>query len=88
MFKDYLDENPQNLKKAFQKDLENSKLSRFIRDILEFRRVSDVLLEYTSVIRDIFTTSIALSSFPSISWIDFTNLCSEWSLPDNRTCTM
>jgi hypothetical protein len=39
MFKDFLDDSLPLLKKAFEKDLENSKISRFIRDILEFRRV-------------------------------------------------
>ena len=88
MFKDWVDDSQQLLKKAFEKDLENSKISRFVRDMLEFRRVCDVLLEYTAEIKDAFTYSIALSSFPSISWIDFCNLCSEWNIPDNKTCTM
>eukprot|EP00347_Sterkiella_histriomuscorum_P021600 403333417 len=88
MFKDYIEDNPQNLKKAFEKDLENSKIPRFIKDILEFRSVCEVLVEYTEYIKDLFTYSIALSSYPSISWIDFTNLCQEWQIPDNRTCTM
>lgn len=88
MFKDWIDDSLALLKKAFEKDLENSKISRFIKDMLEFRRVCDVLTEHTSFIKDLFTYSIALSSFPSISWIDFTNLCQEWQIPDNRTCTM
>ena len=88
MFKDWVDDSLALLKKAFEKDLENSKISRFIKDMLEFRRVCDVLTEHTSFIKDLFTYSIALSSFPSISWIDFTNLCQEWQIPDNRTCTM
>ncbi len=75
MFKDFIEDNDKNIKKALEKDLENSKLSRFIKDIFEYRRVCEVLLEYTKVIKDIFTYCIALSSFPSISWIDFTNLC-------------
>ena len=99
VFKEWTDENQPLLKKAFEKDLENSKISRFVKDMLEFRRVYDVLLEYTEIIKDVFTYSIAQSSFPSISWyhiplslylfrIDFCNLCSEWKIPDTKTCTM
>ncbi|CDW82841.1 UNKNOWN [Stylonychia lemnae] len=88
MFKEYIEDNPKILKAAFQKDIDNSKLARFIKDIFEYRRVCDVLIEYTALIKDIFTYSIALSSFPSISWIDFTNLCTQWQIPDNKTCTM
>jgi len=61
------------LRKACQKDIDYSKLGRFLRDQFELRRVCDVLQEYTQVIKDIFTYSIAMSSFPSISWIDFCN---------------
>lgn len=88
MFKDFIEDNIKNMKKAFEKDLENSKIARFIRDSLEFRRVCEVLIDYTQAIKDIFTYCIAISSFPSISWIDFTNLCTQWQIPDNRTCTM
>ena len=78
MFKDWTENTPALLKKAFLKDLECSKLSRFIKDLFEFRRVQDVLIEYTDIINDIFTYAISISSFPSISWIDFTNLTSVW----------
>ena len=47
MFKEFIEDNTRNLKKAFEKDLENSKIARFIRDSLEFRRVCEVLTEYT-----------------------------------------
>ena len=88
IFKEWIDDTPQQLKKAFEKDFENSKIPRFIRDILELRRVCDVLLEYTSFIKDVFNYAIAISTFPSISWIDFCNLCSTLQIPDNKTWTM
>jgi len=47
MFKDFIEDNIKNMKKAFEKDLENSKIARFIRDSLEFRRVCEVLIGYT-----------------------------------------
>ena len=40
------------------------------------------------VIKDVFTHCISVSSFPSISWIDFCNFCTSWNIPDNKTCTM
>ena len=88
MFKDWTDDSKQLLRKAFLKDLENTKIQRFIRDSLEYRRVCDVLFEYTEVIKDMFNYGIAISSFPSISWIDFCNSCTEWKIPDQKTCTM
>mmetsp|Transcript_12818 Transcript_12818/g.12737 ORF Transcript_12818/g.12737 Transcript_12818/m.12737 type:complete len:105 (+) Transcript_12818:610-924(+) len=88
MFKEWAEDSPGNLKKMFMKDLEYSKVGRFIRDQFEFRRVSEVLLKHTTFIKDLFTHCIAQSSFPSISWIDFTNMCQAWGIPDNKTCTM
>ena len=29
-----------------------------------------------------------MSSFPSISWIDFGQLCQQWKIVDNRTCSL
>ena len=43
MFKDWVDDSQAILKKALEKDLENSKIPRFVKDMLEFRRVCDVL---------------------------------------------
>lgn len=88
MFAGFLEDNPANLKRAFQKDIEQWKLGRVIKDMFEYRRVTDVLFEHTEAIKDIFNNAIALSSFPSISWIDFGNMCQQWKIPDNRTCTM
>lgn len=88
MFKDYMEDTPALLKRVLMKDLESWKLGRVIKDQFELRRVLDTLLEYTEQIKDMFNHSIALSSFPSISWIDFGNMCTSWKILDTRTCTM
>ena len=88
MFRDFPEDNPSQLKKMFQKDIESWKMSRVIKDMFEYRRVCDVLIEHAEMIKDLFNNPLALSSFPSISWIDFGNMCVAWKIPDNRTCTM
>ena len=47
-----------------------------------------MLFSYTEKIKDIFNNQTALSSFPSISWLDFGNMCQQWKIVDNRTCTL
>ena len=88
MFKDWTDDSEQVLKRFCMKDVEYSKIGRFVKDYFEYTRLTDVLKEYAAAIKDIFTYCIAFSTFPSISWIDFTNLCSMWKIPDSKTCTM
>jgi hypothetical protein len=88
MFKDYIEDTPVILKKLFVKDIDYSKVGRFVKDTFEFRRVCDVLTQHCEFIKDLFTYCTANSSYPSISWIDFTNFCNMWGIPDNRTCTM
>lgn len=83
-----MEDTPALLKRVLMKDLESWKLGRVIKDQFELRRVLDTLLEYTEQIKDMFNHSIALSSFPSISWIDFGNMCTSWKILDTRTCTM
>lgn len=34
--------------------------------------------------KDIFTTLACRSSFPCISWIDFTNYCEQCKIPDKN----
>ncbi len=88
MFKDFPEDNPAFLKKMFLKDIETWKLGRVIKDVFELRNLIETLTEYISQIKDIFNCCIALSSYPSISWIDFGNLCHQWKIPDNRSCNM
>lgn len=75
MFKDFPEDNPAFLKKVFLKDIETWKLGRVIKCNLELRRLIDTMLIYIQQLKDIFNHCIALSSFPSISWIDFGNFC-------------
>lgn len=35
-------------------------------------------------LKDLFTTLICKSSFPNISWIDFTNYCEQSKIPDKN----
>jgi hypothetical protein len=88
MFKDFPEDSPAFLKKVFLKDIETWKLGRVIKDNLELRRLIDTMLNYIRQLKDVFNHCNALSSFPSISWIDFGNYCNMWKIPDNRTCTM
>lgn len=88
MFRDFPEDSPALLKKAFQKDIEQWKLGRVIKDQFEYRRICDLLFSHTEQIKSIFTNQIALSSFPSISWIDFGQMCQQWRIVDNRTCTL
>jgi hypothetical protein len=88
MFKDFPEDTPANLKKMFLKDIETWKLGRVIKDGFELRNLIETLTEYIAQMKDIFNCCIALSSYPSISWIDFGNLCHQWKIPDNRSCNM
>ena len=76
------------MKLLLKKDMDYSKVGMMIKDHFEFRRVFDLLLEHACALKDIFTHCIALSSYPSITWIDFYKFCSEWKIPDKKTCTL
>lgn len=88
MFKDFPEDSPAYLKKMFLKDIESWKLNRVIKDGFELRNMIDTITQYIEPIKDVFNYCIAISSFPSISWIDFGNFCNQWKIPDNRTCSM
>jgi|LauGreDrversion4_2_1035121.scaffolds.fasta_scaffold122619_2 hypothetical protein len=71
MFKDFPEDSKALLRKAFLKDIDQWKLGRVIKDLFDYRRLCDLLFDYSERIKNIFTNQIAMSSFPSISWIDF-----------------
>lgn len=88
MFQDFPEDTPTFLRKVFNKDIESWKIGRIIKDMLELRRVQDVLIEHIEAVKDVFNHLISLSTFPSISWIDFGNMCNQWKIVDNRYCTL
>jgi hypothetical protein len=69
-------------KKCFEYDMKFSKLSRFVKDIKELEKVSEILLKYYGEIKNQFYSSIATSDYPTIQWMDFGNICEEWRIID------
>lgn len=88
VFKLWKIDTTQSLKKAFELDMGHSKVEKFAGKPEAYKKVLDVLFKHTSRIKDIFTYGIGTSSYPSISWLDFSNMCQKWKLVDkNLTLT-
>lgn len=57
-------------------DIKHSKLSRIIKNNdAEMKAVTEVLLYHYRDIKNIFMLQAAHSTYPAISWNDFTNFC-------------
>ena len=80
MFKDWREDNNGILKRLFVLDCGHSKLKKFIRDDEINKQVEDVLFKNLSKLKEIFTHCIGTSSYPYISWLEFTDLCNKWKI--------
>lgn len=75
VFKDWTEDTPARLKQSLDIDATMYKCTRFIRDENEYDRVYCLLLDNLKDIKDLFIYCIANSSYPSISWMDYTEYC-------------
>lgn len=80
VFKEWREDDEKSLKRGFLIDMSFSKLLKFIRDSEVYSQVTDVLYKYLPQLKDIFTYIIGTSSYPSVSWLDFTDLCTKWNI--------
>ena len=81
VFKDWREDNPGVLKRCFDIDMAFSKILKFVRDQEVYEQVCEVLFKYLPRLKEIFTHCIGISSYPSISWLEFTDLCIKWKIP-------
>lgn len=77
VFAEYKAESKQLYKKCFEYDMRFSKLTRFVKDIKELEKVSEILLKYYGEMKNQFYSCIACSDYPTIQWMDFGNICEE-----------
>lgn len=69
-------------------DIGYSKINRFVKEPGENKRLFEMLLKYMHDLKDAFHYCAALSTFPSIGWLDFVANCNMWKLPDTKTLNM
>ena len=88
VFKNWKEDTPNFLKESFFTDISYSKVQKFTKEPEIYDEVWEVLLKHTSQIKEMFTYGIGISSYPSISWLDFCNMCKDWEIVDkNLTMT-
>jgi len=84
VFKPWKVDTHSSLRKAFELDINYSKMQKFLKDKETFEEVTDVLFRHTAKIKDIFTFGIGESSFPSIEWFYFVKMCNVWEIVDEN----
>ena len=72
MFQYWHEDTPKLLAKAFKLDFERCKISRMIRTTIEREEIYNKLFEYYAYIKEEFSSIIVKSSYPHITWNDFT----------------
>ncbi|CAI2382226.1 unnamed protein product [Moneuplotes crassus] len=84
VFKAWKEDTHDRLLRAFELDMAHSKISKFTGPKEIYEEVTDLLYRHTSKIKDLFTYGIGNSSFPSISWLDFCDMCKAWKIVDKN----
>mmetsp|Transcript_911 Transcript_911/g.1115 ORF Transcript_911/g.1115 Transcript_911/m.1115 type:complete len:246 (+) Transcript_911:821-1558(+) len=70
----------QHYKKCFLADMKYSKIYKFVKDPKEYEAVCKVLLDNYELIFEQYLFGQGNSNYPSVSMIDFTNLCNMWGI--------
>lgn len=73
VFKDWKEDTPISLSKTLLNDIKYWKVKKFIKDEQEYNDTVQVLLKFIDKIKKVYIDLISSSTFPSISWIDFSN---------------
>ncbi|CAI2364707.1 unnamed protein product [Moneuplotes crassus] len=84
VFRAWKEDNQDRLSRAFELDMHHSKIAKFTGTKDVYEEVTDVLYKHTRKIKDLFTYGIGNSSFPSISWLDFCDMCKTWKIVDKN----
>jgi len=74
VFKDWKEDNEHILQSSFSADIGHSKLRKYIKNKDEFIQVQDLLYKYLPQLKVIFIYGIGMSSYPYMSWLEFTEL--------------
>jgi hypothetical protein len=84
VFKAWKIDTEDTLKKSFDLDVGYSKIMKASGSQEAFEEVTSILFDNIRKIKDLFIYGIGISSFPSISWMDFSNMCQHWKIIDKN----
>lgn len=71
-------------RKCFLADMQYSKIYKFVKDPVDYQAVQDVLLENFALIFEQYVHGQSSSNYPTVSMLDFTNLCKDWKIVAKR----
>ena len=81
VFRDWMPDTKENLRACFRIDMSHSKLRKVINNDKQYGEIFELLLSNLEQLKEIFVHCVGVSSFPYISWLEFTRLASKWDLP-------
>ena len=84
VFRNWTDDDEAANKAMLEADNKYSKINRVVKDETEYADLMQFMLENYQQIREIFDFYAAASNFPSIGWLDFTEICNITKLIDKR----
>ena len=77
VFKNWREDTPNYLAQAYKLDFERSKIPRMIRTKIEYDEIYETLKKKYAYIKEEFSSIIVKSSYPHITWNDFTLYCQQ-----------
>ncbi|CDW89852.1 UNKNOWN [Stylonychia lemnae] len=96
VFRDWKEDNDQILARCCDHDYKYWKIPRFVKDpgevcksinhliYLQQQKCFDYVIQNFTKLKEIFITIASRSSFPNISWIDFTTFCEQCKVLDKN----
>ena len=84
VFREWREDTTHTLKKSLEIDLRYWKAPRFIKDAADLGNVVHLIEENVYMLKSVFMAVVSASTYPFISWIDFSNLATQLNIVDKN----
>jgi hypothetical protein len=84
VFKAFIEDTDAVVSVMFANDMKFSKISRVVKNEADLNQIMSVLKQNFSEIKAIFDQTSAISNYPSISWLDFSDFCTMCQVIDKK----
>ena len=81
IFRDWHEDTDDTIKACFNLEISRTRVRKYINNDKVYKEVCQILLANFRKIKEIFTHCIGISSYPYMSWLEFTRICTYWKLP-------
>jgi len=84
VFKDWKEDTEETFQAVMDSDCKFWKVERIIKDPKELQSTKEMVARYLPTLKKIYIALISQSTYPNISWLEFSHFCHQCNLIDKQ----